>query len=179
MRVSRINYKNRCILVGDAAHTMVPFYGQGLNTGLEDVRVLFQDHLSQIRDETHLSKDGGLRDDVPLLGVYSDARQPDVEVMTSLALKNYNEMRTSRVSVWKNVRRSVEETLQAQCPGLGWCTLYARVAFSCQRFSSIQKDNDRQTIVLKVLVALLFLVTLFVSSWVMLLSFQVAAARWQ
>ena len=34
------HYKDRVIILGDAAHSMVPFYGQGLNCGLEDVRVL-------------------------------------------------------------------------------------------------------------------------------------------
>ena len=37
------HYKDRGIILGDAAHSQVPFYGQGLNCGLEDVRVL--DHL--------------------------------------------------------------------------------------------------------------------------------------
>lgn len=34
------HYRDSVIILGDAAHAMVPFYGQGLNCGLEDVRVL-------------------------------------------------------------------------------------------------------------------------------------------
>lgn len=36
------HYKNRCVVIGDAAHAMLPFYGQGLNCGFEDVRVLLE-----------------------------------------------------------------------------------------------------------------------------------------
>ncbi|RYO76235.1 hypothetical protein DL766_007753 [Monosporascus sp. MC13-8B] len=149
MRVSPISYKNRCILVGDAAHTMVPFYGQGMNTGLEDVRVLFQDYLSRIPDD-HLSR-GGLPDELPLFSEYSAQRQPDVAVMTALALENYAEMRLAQKSWAKSARRWLEETLQARFPGLGWSTLYSRVAFSCERFTEIQRKNEQQTFVLKAL----------------------------
>ncbi len=38
--VNPYTYKERAILLGDSAHAMVPFYGQGLNCGLEDVRVM-------------------------------------------------------------------------------------------------------------------------------------------
>ncbi|RYP72135.1 hypothetical protein DL769_004519 [Monosporascus sp. CRB-8-3] len=147
MRVSPINYKNRCILVGDAAHTMVPFYGQGMNTGLEDVRVLFQDYLSRIPDG-HFSR-GALPDELPLFSEYSAQRQPDVAVMTALALENYAEMRLAQKSWTKSARRWLEETLQARYPGLDWSTLYSRVAFSCERFTEIQRKNEQQTFVLK------------------------------
>ncbi|KAH8199395.1 hypothetical protein TruAng_006439 [Truncatella angustata] len=142
MRVSPINYKNCCVLVGDAAHTMVPFYGQGLNTGLEDVRVLFRNFLSRAPEKEVLAK-------LPaLLDSYSEYRQPDVSVMTSLALKNYTEMRLSQKSTLKYLRRKVEETLQARLPSAGWATLYSRVAFSSERFTAIQDKDTRQSKIL-------------------------------
>jgi kynurenine 3-monooxygenase len=38
--VTPYHYQDRVVILGDAAHSMVPFYGQGLNCGLEDVRIL-------------------------------------------------------------------------------------------------------------------------------------------
>ncbi len=58
-------------------------------------------------------------------------------------------MKLAQKSWAKVVRRQLEETLQAYAPGLGWSTLYSRVAFSCERFSEIQRKNDRQTTVLR------------------------------
>lgn len=48
------HYKNRCVIIGDAAHAMLPFYGQGLNCGFEDVRIL----LEAIDKEQDLNGDG-------------------------------------------------------------------------------------------------------------------------
>ncbi|KAI1841258.1 hypothetical protein JX265_010129 [Neoarthrinium moseri] len=143
MRVTPINYKDSCVLIGDAAHTMVPFYGQGLNTGLEDVRVLFRAFLSQAPTKELSGKQ------ISILDSYSEYRQPDVSVMTSLALKNYNEMRLSQRSTLKYMRRKLEETLQARLPSAGWATLYFRVAFSTERFTMIEHKNNQQTKILK------------------------------
>lgn len=42
IRCKPYHYKGRVVLLGDAAHAMLPFYGQGLNCGFEDVRVLLE-----------------------------------------------------------------------------------------------------------------------------------------
>merc|ERR1719309_1464002 len=69
--------------MGDAAHAMVPFYGQGMNCGMEDCLVL-EDCL------TRNNMDIGLA-----LEDYSRVRNPDAEAMCDLAMYNYIEMRSS------------------------------------------------------------------------------------
>ena len=83
------HYKDRAIILGDAAHSMVPFYGQGLNCGLEDVRVL----------DILLRKDGVAPDGTPngdntdvklarALERYSNTRHEDLIAISELAMDN-------------------------------------------------------------------------------------------
>ena len=74
------NIGSTAVIMGDAAHAMVPFYGQGMNCGMEDCLVM-DDCLNQN----------------PELGValdeYSKFRNPDAEAMCDLALYNYVEVK--------------------------------------------------------------------------------------
>jgi kynurenine 3-monooxygenase len=70
------------LIMGDAAHAMVPFYGQGMNCGMEDCLVL----------EDSLDTAGDLGD---ALEHYSGHRNPDAEAMCDLAMYNYVEVSAS------------------------------------------------------------------------------------
>lgn len=82
---------DRAIILGDAAHSMVPFYGQGLNTGLEDVRIL-----STILDEEGVQSSPSISDyhgnqDRRLayaLQRYTDTRHEDLIAICDLAMDN-------------------------------------------------------------------------------------------
>lgn len=87
-QVNPYHYKDRVVILGDAAHSMVPFYGQGLNCGLEDVRVLTI-LLRDAQVESGVSESD--RDDPRLAAAlqrYSETRHEDLEAICDLAMDN-------------------------------------------------------------------------------------------
>ena len=127
---------------------MVPFYGQGMNAGLEDVRILFDildKHRTAAAGEsgTPLTvSDTSQRDTA--LAEYSAVRVPDAHAINDLALQNYVEMRSSVLSPAYRLRKFLEESLSLYLPGLGWQTKYARVSFGNERYSEVVARSDYQ-----------------------------------
>jgi kynurenine 3-monooxygenase len=83
------HYKGRAIILGDAAHSMVPFYGQGLNCGLEDVRVLTALLHEAGVDPTAVREPDDF--DLRLAGAlsrYSETRHEDLIAINDLAMDN-------------------------------------------------------------------------------------------
>lgn len=125
---------------------MVPFYGQGMNAGLEDVRVLFS-----ILDK-YLPQSPAIAMDLEILALhraealaeYSEFRKTDAYAINDLALQNYTEMRASVVSPIYRLRKWLEERMSVHLPGLGWRTKYSRVSFGNERYSEVVRQSERQ-----------------------------------
>ncbi|THH15153.1 hypothetical protein EW146_g5276 [Bondarzewia mesenterica] len=95
VKANPYHYKDRVVILGDAAHSMVPFYGQGLNCGLEDVRVL-SILLQEANVDPALLPDSNEDVDERLAGAlsrYSKTRHEDLVAACDLAMDNYVEMR--------------------------------------------------------------------------------------
>ena len=147
IRCSPHHFGDSAVILGDAANAIVPFYGQGMNAGLESVRVLFD----------KLGSCGTLG---AALESYTTSRTADTYAIADLALANYVEMRSSVTSPIYKLRKFVEETLDKYLPSLGWATQYSRVSFSNQRYSEVVKRAKYQKRVL----TLVFLATLMLPS---------------
>lgn len=126
---------------------MVPFYGQGMNSGLEDVRVLFSildKHISAENITSIVNPDLLAHQRALALSEYSWLRTPDAHAINDLALQNYAEMRASVISPIYRLRKFLEESLSVYVPSLRWQTRYSRVSFGNERYSEVIKKSERQ-----------------------------------
>ena len=94
----------RVLLLGDAAHAIVPFHGQGLNCGFEDCRVL--DRL--------LASDGQC---ASALAEFERERRPNTDAIAAMALENYVEMRDGVRSALFAQRKRLAAELEREFPG--------------------------------------------------------------
>lgn len=131
------HFNSSVVILGDAAHAILPFYGQGLNAGLEDVRVLFSILDSHgVYDRTVSSQARSIiRHDA--LQAYTAQRCPDVHAINDLSKGNYLEMSKNVKTPLYKLRKTVEDMLERYFPRLGWRTQYSRVSFSIQRYSEV------------------------------------------
>ncbi|KAH6574439.1 hypothetical protein BASA60_005522 [Batrachochytrium salamandrivorans] len=153
------HYKSSGVIIGDAAHAMVPFYGQGMNCGFEDAQILdelFSKHLdvTQTVDKSGKAKTtdakvstGSRPTPVQLAAIldeYSITRNPDAEAICDLALNNYIEMRSS-VTRWSYLlRKKFEGVMCKVFPNL-ITPLYTMVAFSQLPYSEAMRRWKSQT----------------------------------
>lgn len=143
------HYKSSGVILGDAAHAMVPFYGQGMNAGMEDVKVLF-DILDDHGVYTPISGDSTTCRMVraKALDEYTRQRTPDAHMINDFALQNYEEMRSGVTSPSYKFRKYVEEKISIYLPASGFITQYTRISFSNERYSHVRKSVQRQSRIL-------------------------------
>ncbi len=110
-------------LMGDASHAIVPFYGQGMNSGFEDCTVLNQ-LWEQYGDEQwpHIFHE------------FEKQRKPDADAIADLAMRNFVEMRDLTADPQFLLRKKIENRFANKYPEL-WLPLYSMVTFSHIRYS--------------------------------------------
>ncbi len=97
-------FQNKTLLMGDAAHAIVPFYGQGMNASFEDVSVF-----DSVLDEV----DG---DWEAVFNVYQKTRKKDTDAIADLAIDNYYEMRDHVANPLFKQKRKIEMDLEKNFP---------------------------------------------------------------
>ncbi|OZJ04191.1 hypothetical protein BZG36_02185 [Bifiguratus adelaidae] len=137
-------YKDRAVIIGDAAHAMVPFYGQGMNCGFEDVETLMR-----IFDAFHVrhiksTNSKGKSDLERALDYYNNHRVQDAHAICDLAMYNHIEMQSKVTSRLYQTRKFVESKLHLLFP-TRFIPLYTMVSFSTIRYSEAVRRWKSQT----------------------------------
>lgn len=124
-------------LIGDAAHAIVPFFGQGMNCGFEDCSVL-----NGLIDKHHENWRA-------ILSEYQDLRKPDGDAIADLALNNFVEMRDKVGDPKFLLQKKIEASFSNKYPDK-WIPAYAQVTFSPHiRYHEALKNGNRQEAIMK------------------------------
>uniref|UniRef100_A0A3Q1EDS2 Kynurenine 3-monooxygenase n=1 Tax=Acanthochromis polyacanthus TaxID=80966 RepID=A0A3Q1EDS2_9TELE len=121
VKCSPYHIGGKCVLMGDAAHAVVPFYGQGMNAGFEDC-IVFDEIMDQFNEDFNA-----------VLPEYTRVRVPDDHAIADLAMYNYIEMRAHVNSKWFLFRKHVDNFLHFLMPR-AIIPLYTMVTFTRTRY---------------------------------------------
>src|SRR5881398_343157 len=124
-------YKDKVALVGDAAHAVVPFYGQGMNAAFEDCVVL-DDCLEKFQDNRERA-----------FSEYCVKRKENTDALADLAIGNFIEMRDKTASRAFRAKKKLDQLLEASLPGI-YLPLYTMVTFTRIPYAEAARRARRQ-----------------------------------
>lgn len=131
------NAGDKALLIGDAAHAIVPFYGQGMNAAFEDCSMLMQ----------CLEKHRG--DFRKAFVETAELRKPNAEAIADMAVENFIEMRDKTASTLFRARKHVEHGLHALLPGW-FLPKYNMISFSTIPYAEARRRSRRQAMVIAI-----------------------------
>lgn len=127
------------VLVGDAAHAVVPFYGQGANFGFEDCACL-DDCLAGARSDWHAA-----------LARYNEQRLPEGEIIADLAIAHLEHLQQANEPDAYRRRQEIERRMHERCPDR-FTPLYTMVAFTTLSYTeAVRRHALQQPLVERVL----------------------------
>ena len=110
-------HKDKVALVGDAAHAVVPFYGQGMNAAFEDCVVLDECLAAFSHDRERAFAE------------YFSRRKVNADALADLAVENFIEMRDKTASRLFRAKKKLDHFLEGLLPGI-YLPLYSMVTFT-------------------------------------------------
>ena len=147
-------YKDKVTLVGDAAHAVVPFYGQGMNAAFEDCVVL-DECLEEFPDNRERA-----------FGEYFSRRKVNADALADLAIGNFIEMRDKTASKTFRAKKKLDHFLEAVLPGI-YLPLYTMVTFTRIPYATAAKRARTQdAIVYTALIAIVLIIALLIFHFV-------------
>jgi kynurenine 3-monooxygenase len=138
VRTSRWTAQDSVALMGDAAHAIVPFFGQGMNSGFEDATRLLQ------LWESSKSWKAALHD-------YDEVQRPNANAIADMALENWVEMRDKVADPRFLLRKKVEGLLEQKNPGL-YKSRYGMITYTLVPYALAQKAGLLQDKILAELI---------------------------
>lgn len=139
------------VLIGDAAHAIVPFYGQGMNASFEDC-VWLDESLKRFPEDIGRA-----------FADFSERRKPHADAIARLAQDNFIEMRDKAGRASFRAKKRVEHALERLLPGV-YLSLYEMVSFTTIPYADAVARARRQNVVVgAVLAALLLAIVLLLT----------------
>lgn len=134
------SYEDSACLIGDSAHAIVPFFGQGMNCGFEDCRIL--DQLMTEHDNWH-----------ELFGAFQLSRKPNADAIATLALNNFIEMRDLVADPHFLKKKKIESRIAQLYPDQ-FTSAYGMVSFSNIPYAEALRRGREQNNLLEELSAI-------------------------
>jgi kynurenine 3-monooxygenase len=131
IRCSPWHFEGKALLLGDAAHAIVPFFGQGINCGFEDCTVLVK----------LLDQHGA--DWNKAFSEFEGARKENTDAIADLAIENFVEMRDRVADPHFLFRKKVELALQAKYPN-HFVPKYSMVTFLRVPYATARQRGEVQ-----------------------------------
>lgn len=124
-------YEDKVALIGDACHAIVPFYGQGMNAGFEDITILNE----------MMQKFGN--DWKTIFSEYQKSRKPNADAIAELSYRNFMEMSSKTADEKFLLQKKIEKWFSDKYPEK-WIPLYSRVTFSDRPYTEALAIGDKQ-----------------------------------
>ena len=138
VRLNKWIYKNSIALMGDASHAIVPFFGQGMNSGFEDCTTML----------ALLQKSNGNWDQT--LNSYDEIQRPNAKAIADMALENFIEMRDSVADPQFQFRKKIEAVLENKFPHL-YRSRYGMITYTLIPYRVAQVAGMKQNQLLDLL----------------------------
>ncbi|WP_414707269.1 FAD-dependent oxidoreductase [Rudaea sp.] len=138
--LDRWHLQGRALLIGDAAHAIVPFHGQGMNCGFEDAV-----ELAELLEDATASFDHAFAE-------FERRRKPNADAIAAMALENYVEMRDRVDDADFLLMRALERVLAARHPGR-FVPRYWMVTFTRLPYATAFERGEIQAQILRELTA--------------------------
>lgn len=131
VKMNKWVYKDSIALMGDAAHAIVPFFGQGMNLGFEDCTCLLR----------LLTESGGNWE--AALTAYDRHQRPNANAIAEMALENFIEMRDKVADSKFQFNKKIEAMIEKEFPEL-YRSRYGMITYTLIPYVIAQEAGERQ-----------------------------------